>query len=228
MTEVWFIRHGESLSNAGHVVERTATTPLTELGHAQALRVSQSFNKAPDLIVVTPYLRTQLTAIPTLERFPSARRDVWPLHEFSCLSLANYANTTRHQRAPFVKSYWNRRDPDYIDGEGAESFRQMMGRIAEGLNRLRSAPETFITVFTHGHIMRTLRFMIEYPHLSADDLISVMPEYIGHTEIENCSIIRAAADAQGVRLHQRDSQTFRDELLGLGFSESLKKKEKTS
>jgi broad specificity phosphatase PhoE len=70
MAEVWFIRHGQSIANAGQVTEGTASVPLTALGHQQALAVSTLITTAPDLIVVTPYLRTQQTAVPTLEKFP--------------------------------------------------------------------------------------------------------------------------------------------------------------
>jgi len=35
-----------------------------------------------------------------------------------------------------VNEYWQRLDPDYIDGEGAESFRQFIGRAKTALDRL--------------------------------------------------------------------------------------------
>lgn len=208
MAEVWFIRHGESLSNAGHVVKRTETTSLTPLGQEQAVHVSKEFHKPPSLIVTTPYLRTLLTAAPTLEKFPETRHEVWPLHEFSFLNRLTYANTTQEQRAPFVKSYWDRNDPDYSDGMGAESFNEMAARILHGFERLRASSEDFITVFTHGHIMRVLRFLIESPQMPRKELMALMPGHIKRAEIKNCSIIRAQADKDGVRLCDEDRKKF--------------------
>lgn len=219
MTEVWFIRHGESLSNAGHVVERTETVPLTEKGQAQAVAVSQVFTNAPDLVVVTPYLRTQLTAIPTLERFPTARREIWPLQEFSCLSHVNYRNTNMEQRRPFVKAYWDRYDPDHVDGEGAESFNAMVGRIQAALQKLQAAPEEFIAVFAHGRIMHTLRFLLERPAFSVKEIMQVIPDYVLRAEIENCEIIRLTADKHRVRMHPEDKEVFEK-----GFQQTEKEK----
>ncbi|MBI3440840.1 MAG: histidine phosphatase family protein [Proteobacteria bacterium] len=208
MAEVWFIRHGESMSNAGHVVENTATVPLTTRGQAQAIEISKAFTTAPDLVVVTPYMRTQQTAAPTLERFPSTRREIWPLQEFACLSFANYTNTTSLQRAPRVLSYWQRLDPDHIDGAGAESFNMMLSRIRTGLNRLQSAPESFIAVFAHGRIMHTLRFLLECPQLSPRELMAALRVYVAHNEIDNGAIIRITADARNVRLYDPDKKIF--------------------
>lgn len=104
MAEVWFIRHGESTSNAGETTSDTSIVELTERGRQQAKAASLVLPRPPDLVVVTPYLRTQQTARPTLDRFPSARCETWALQEFSPLSSAAYAGKNAGQRAPFVKA----------------------------------------------------------------------------------------------------------------------------
>jgi broad specificity phosphatase PhoE len=44
---------------------------LTELGWSQAREVAANWTETPSLIVTSPYLRTQQTAAPTIERFPN-------------------------------------------------------------------------------------------------------------------------------------------------------------
>lgn len=41
MKEIWFIRHGESASNAGEVTNAPDSIPLTVKGHKQALKLSE-------------------------------------------------------------------------------------------------------------------------------------------------------------------------------------------
>ena len=62
MKEVWFIRHGESSANAGLPTTDPGTIPLISKGVLQAKALAKTIGKRPDLIVMTPYLRTQQTA----------------------------------------------------------------------------------------------------------------------------------------------------------------------
>src|SRR5512141_1047072 len=98
MKEVWLIRHGESEANAGLVTSMPELIPLTEKGHRQAVKVSTIILATPALIVFSPYLRTQQTARPTLERFPQVECQEWNIQEFSFLSTTLCQNTTRLER----------------------------------------------------------------------------------------------------------------------------------
>ncbi|HKC86457.1 MAG TPA: phosphoglycerate mutase family protein, partial [Blastocatellia bacterium] len=117
---VWLIRHAESAGNAGLTTSRPDTIPLTGKGIDQASRLADSFTRPPTLIVTSPYIRTQQSARPTIERFPAVRREQWPVQEFTYLAPARYQDTTDADRWPFAEKYWSRCDPHYIDGEGAE------------------------------------------------------------------------------------------------------------
>ena len=66
MIEAYFIRHGESQSNAGMLTEHPGSAPITERGHAQAQILSQMLDCAPGLIVTSSYIRTKQTAAPTI------------------------------------------------------------------------------------------------------------------------------------------------------------------
>lgn len=197
MSEVWFVRHGESFSNANAVVRDTATVELTDLGHQQAKDVSVHFDRQPDLIVATPYIRTQQTAHYTQLKFPDASREIWPLHEFDCLSHEAYRDTTQDTRNPLIREYWEKMDPHYVHGPGAEAFADMVARVSNGLERLTQRDEKFIAVFCHGHIMRVVRLLLAQPDISVMDVMHAMATW--RMAIENCQIVKVSR-AQG-RLH---------------------------
>jgi len=153
---VWLIRHAESTGNAGLVTSRPDTIPLTGKGIEQALYLADSFTQAPALIVTSPYTRTQQSAKPTIQRFPMARQEQWDVQEFTYLSPARYQDTTAADRRPFVEAYWSRRDPHYIDGEGAESFADFIQRVQQAIDGLWSCQSEFVAVFGHGLFLRAM------------------------------------------------------------------------
>src|SRR3954469_24600238 len=136
MNEIWLIRHGESESNAGLPTSDTAKIALTPRGFAQAESVVAAFTRPPALIVASPYLRAIQSAQPAIKRFPQARLEEWPVHEYTYLSLASRHGSTLHQRRPLIDAYWERCDPQYVDGDGAESFAALVARAKQALERI--------------------------------------------------------------------------------------------
>ncbi|HEU4323091.1 MAG TPA: histidine phosphatase family protein [Roseiflexaceae bacterium] len=153
---IWLIRHGESEANAGLPTSDPAAIGLTERGQAQAHAVAAAFERAPDLIVCSPYARTQATAAPTRARFPAARHEQWPVQEFTYLDPRRCAGTTAAQRLPWVEEYWRRGDPAHCDGGGAESLLGLLARVEACLGQLTALPSGFAALFTHGHFIKTL------------------------------------------------------------------------
>ena len=156
MSEFWLIRHGESESNAGLPTGATDQIELTVRGHAQARALAAAFEHAPDLIIVSSYRRAIDTAAPLRARFPQARCEQWPIHECATLSDASRLNTTLEQRAPLVAAYWQRCDPHFVDGAGAESFAEVVARARSVLDRLRRLEAGFVAIVGHGLFTRTL------------------------------------------------------------------------
>ncbi len=211
MTDVWFIRHGESTTNAGEVSKDRSSTTLTALGHEQARAASLAIPKAPDLIVVTPYIRTHQTAAPLQGRFPQTPREIWDLQEFSALSEENYNNRTWTERIPLMQVFWERNDPDYVDGAGAESFIAMAGRVQTAFTHLQTRKEKFIVVFAHGYIIQTARLMLAYPGLPASELMRRLSHSTRNSHIDNGWIMRVHRDAQGLRVHEEDLKGLKTE-----------------
>ena len=169
MTEIWLIRHGESTANAGASTEDPNSIPLTEKGWQQARQLVEQFEKTPQLIISSGFLRTLQTAAPTRTRFYSTPHTIWPIHEFTYLDPATCIGTTAKQRKTRVQAFWARNDPNYIDGVGAESFSMMLDRTRHMLSKL-SELQGFIVVFGHGQIMRAAQLIRDYPEAS-DELL---------------------------------------------------------
>src|SRR3546814_2546707 len=67
---------------------------------------------------------------------------------------------------PHLERYWSAADPDYCDGEGAESFRALLGRCDAALARLAAMPPTsLVYVFGHGQFIQAARAIVADAHL---------------------------------------------------------------
>ena len=208
MSTIWFIRHGESMSNAGEVAVDRGSTKLTDKGWEQARCAALKVTRQPDLIVVTPYIRTHQTAQPLREKFPNVPCETWDLFEFSALSDENYLTRTWMQRTPMMRALWERNDPDYNDGAGAESFSDMLKRINTALERLRTYKDKFIIVYAHGYIIQATRLLLGKPGITHKKLMELLPYYMEHSPIENCSVTRLESDGQILRVHEEDFQNL--------------------
>jgi broad specificity phosphatase PhoE len=135
-----FIRHGQSTGNAGMPCHDLATIELTEKGWNQARRVATDWTEAPSLIVTSPFLRTQQTAAPTIERFPDVPVRIWPIEEFTYLQPSRWNGTRSSERMPHLERYWTDANPTYCDGDGAESFGALLRRAEAALARLAALP----------------------------------------------------------------------------------------
>lgn len=161
-----FIRHGQSTGNAGMPCHDLATIELTEKGWSQARRVADEWTEAPSLIVTSPFLRTQQTAAPTIERFPDVPVEVWPIEEFTYLQPSRWNGTLAADRAPHLERYWGEADPAYCDGDGAESFGTLLRRAETALARLAALPSPGpVYVFSHGQFIQAVRAVVTEPEL---------------------------------------------------------------
>jgi broad specificity phosphatase PhoE len=173
MKVVRLVRHGESAANAGAATLDHANIPLTDKGIEQAKRVAQSVYCVPELIVASPFSRARATADATISVFPDAPFEIWPIEEFTYLDPNRCRNTTVGQRKVWVDRYWAYADPSNIDGEGAESFLEFVGRARSFLDRLATHPAQDILVFSHGQFLNAVAWLIECepPQIDAQAMI---------------------------------------------------------
>lgn len=152
MKRVRLIRHGQSSANAGHASRDHASIPLTSLGLEQARMVAGSFPVAPDLIVASPFARTQTTAQATVAAFPATIVETWPIQEFTYLAPDRCIDTTMAQRKSWVDAYWLKSDPAFCDGVGAESFHDFVARAQAFWIGLSSIQPVTSSCFLMGNI----------------------------------------------------------------------------
>jgi broad specificity phosphatase PhoE len=168
MARVWFIRHAESEANAGRATPDAAMVGLTWRGRRHAKTIARSFRTKPSLIITSSYERAIQTAEPTLRRFPDVPHKIWPVQEFTYLSTSHQISTKRERR-PLVEAFWGRNDPEYVDGEDAESYAQFLFRVKTVFEYLNNvADEEFIVIFSHGQFIRAVHWTLQHGSLPTD------------------------------------------------------------
>jgi broad specificity phosphatase PhoE len=171
---------------------------LTERGHAQAAAVAEIWKDRPELIALSPYLRTHLTAEPTMQRFPDVPVAVLPMQEFTYLEPSRWNGTSRKQRLPHIEAYWKAAEPDYCDGPGAESFSALLGRVATTLARLQQLhPDALALAFSHGQFMQALRISLLYPHWDNKKKMDHFWLFDQENPIQNAGLIVTTQTRQG-------------------------------
>jgi broad specificity phosphatase PhoE len=166
------VRHANSAANAGVKTNLPNDIPLTEVGQEQAEYLAEFLDVPPTKIIHSPYIRTKLTADPTIAKFPEVEVVEWPIQEFTYLNPANHIGTTLEERKVVVDKYWNNADPEYRDGGAAESFVDLWKRVEifrERVERLTSGA----LVFSHGQFMRMLMFQMEYGNITRPDRVAM-------------------------------------------------------
>ncbi len=182
-----FVRHGQSTGNAGQPTPDLVAMPLTPLGVSQAREVACSWKREPTHIISSPFLRARQTAAPTCAHFPGVPLAIWPIQEFTYLCPAHWANTTRAQRRPTVEAYWERCDPAYLDGEGAESFSQVLRRAEAALARLAALPDDAeVFLFSHGQFMQVVRQTVGLAGESDEDKMVQFWPFEQQSPVLNC------------------------------------------
>lgn len=188
MKQVLLLRHGQSTLNLGLAAEDYSLSPLTEEGLRQAEQACRDLLFAPELIASSPYLRTVQTAEPIRKRFPEAKWELWnEVHEFTYLEPASCNGLTKDERRPRSRAYWKATDPDYIDGEGAESFRMLMHRADVVLERLQNREENRIIVVSHEQFIKAFLMTL---HGRDEDMTKVMRQFKKTPAVGNCEAIR--------------------------------------
>lgn len=206
--EIYIVRHGESEGNAGLPSQNHREIPLTEKGKAQAKEVPQQLPWEPELIVISPFLRARQTARPTLDKYPNTAVEVWPeVREFTYIMPKKCTGTTTAQRRPWVEAYWTQLNPFYIDGEGAESFFELVYRARETLRRIQNSSKQRILIFSHEQFIKVLTDLVERPLDTADDR---MERFNRLPRLGNCEGRLLQYDAGKLQNTRKERYTVKD------------------
>ena len=197
--EVWFIRHSESVANAGARTREAPTYPLSALGFRQAEQLAAGLQGEPVLIVVSPYVRARQTAEPAMRRFPKARVEEWTVHEVQYLDPALCVDTTQDERRGLAEAYWERCDPQHA-APGAESFVEFSTRVGDVIERVAQRAERRIFVFCHGHVMQLIAWLtLTRPRAIDSAAMRRFCHFMHGFPVPNCSILPLHFHADGSR-----------------------------
>lgn len=156
--EVWFIRHGESVANAGARTVEASGYELSELGFRQAEQIAAALHHEPDLIVHSPYTRARQTALPTMQRHAKIAVEEWPVQEVQYLDPAKCVGTTQDERRALSHAYWELCDPEHAESD-AESFVVFIERVKQALAGFAQRQERRTFVFCHGQFMSAIAWL---------------------------------------------------------------------
>lgn len=203
VASIWLIRHGQSQANAGAATEHPKSIALTAVGQDQANHIAQQISFTPRSIIVSPYTRTLDTARPLLSKLNSNGIEVpvkeWPIHEFTYLSPVRCRGTTAADRRAWAQEYWQRADPDWEDGDGAESFRQLMERVRHFSVLLRQEIGPTL-VFGHGMFFKAFLISLEYGIEASAEAMQRYRLLESAAPIHNAEIVPLRANTDGAWL----------------------------
>lgn len=189
--DFYFIRHGESESNAGLKTDNPNTVSLTPHGWGEARHKARLFHERPDRIITSKYRRTQQTAEPFIEKFAGVPVEEWNIHEFTYLPVTRYKNTTNLERQPHIRKFWTAADPQYKEDDTAESFAEFANRCRETVAQMRDNPSGLTLAFSHGYLIKGVLFLLNghMEKINAETMRKFWQYHAGYV-VENCAELR--------------------------------------
>ena len=198
MKEIWLIRHAESLANIGAETSTPKEISLSEKGFHQSQMLADSIVLRPDLIVTSPYLRSQQTAENLVNRFPETPTEILSVQEFTYLSISHCRNTTHLDRKPLVKEFWARGDPHYCDGDQAESLAEFFRRVENFLLQMSEKRFELAFVFTHEQFIKALIWEVLHPKKVFDtSFMSEFQKFMISFSVPNTAIMKLRIEPDG-------------------------------
>ena len=200
MHEVYWIRHAESTANVVARIDNQTGILLTPRGYEQAASLAQSWNSPPELIVTSPYIRTQLTAQPLCQKFPQVPVTQWNVQEFTYLTIAASRGTTMEERRSLSRPYWDALDPALCLGEGGESFIAFQLRIIEAVKLAMAPRRGALVIFTHNRVLLLVMQLIISAPTNSLTAMRKLQAMVGLWDIPNCGILRMVVDGKKVTI----------------------------
>lgn len=184
---VIFIRHAQSVSNAGWMTMPHKTIPLTEKGHQQAAALAASLTIAPAAVLVSEMVRTHQTAAPYCARFDVVPQQHTGLNEFSVVDADLIAGLDGPQRRLFVRDYWNNPDPYRRWGATADTFIEFEARVRGFVDELDRIADLTV-VFGHGIWLGMLHWLLLGNRVRTADEMLAFHHFQLALPIPNCAV----------------------------------------
>lgn len=179
LLNIYLVRHGQTDSNAGGVLQGHLPTPLNAVGRAQAVRLATrlaAIRPAIEALVTSDLRRAVETAEP-IERalaLTATREERWRERAFGSFEGKTVGDTEVWRAASGT-----------LDPPGAEAIGALEARVASALEdlALRQAGRQAVAVVTHGGVLRTALHLLATGQLAVAD---------GHDRPDVCVILNAS------------------------------------
>lgn len=158
MTELTFIRHGETDWNLQQRFQGQIDVPLNATGRAQAARLAARLaaSPPPDLLFSSDLQRARETAAPLAQAWALPVLPLPALREQSFGVLEGLDVPTIQKQHPALWQQWLVHHADFAL-PGGESLRQFHARVLAGVQALVAGHEgRHLTIVTHGGVLDML------------------------------------------------------------------------
>lgn len=153
MKKIYLIRHAQSESNAGLLINPNHAINITNLGKTQAHELADWLNanihEPISDIFTSEYVRTHQTAEPFLQSLTRTATVIDDLHEFNYLDFDNIKDLTFPDIVAMANDFWTK-SPDYQDSDITDSFANFVGRVQNVRAFFDGLPDGTYVAFTHG------------------------------------------------------------------------------
>lgn len=156
---IFVVRHAESEANVGLATSNPEKISITKSGEDLSAKFADEIEINADLIVISRHYRTLQTAQPLIEKYPQAILETWAIHEFTYLAPSACIDTTKEDRKTRVEEYWDKCDPDFVDGLGAESFATFFKRVQGCFNRMKVLGDSNAYFFSHEQFIKLIEML---------------------------------------------------------------------
>ena len=157
MTDLIFIRHGETDWNRQQRFQGQIDVPLNATGHLQAQRLAQALaGESFDLLLSSDLQRARQTIAPLEQRLarPARVQADWREQGFGVLEGLSVGEIKAQH--PELWAQWLRHDADYSLPRG-ESVRRFHARVTDALRELvRQHEARRLLIVTHGGVLDML------------------------------------------------------------------------
>ena len=190
-TRILLIRHGQSEGNAERRFGGHTATPLSALGHRQAEATARALSLEPITAIYSSDLpRAVETAAPLAQLLNLEITETDTFRERSVGQMEGLTFEEAAQKFPEEYAALLRRDFDHVL-PGGESYRQLLDRAAQALDRAIAAHRGgALTVFSHTGTIGILALHL----MGALDAPTLRPVWLATA---NCGISRFELRADG-------------------------------